>query len=123
MTKRGNPNWKSIEHPGIFMQRGYLLIRLQRDDFFYLMTNARGWVREQRLVMAKHLGRCLHSWEIVHHKNKDKTDNRIENLQLCMADGHNAITGMQNQIDALRKQIDALLQENKELKKKLAGVL
>ncbi len=42
----------------------------------------RTWVRKSNLIMAEHLGRMLAKNEIVHHRNENKTDDRIENLEV-----------------------------------------
>ncbi|KKM92389.1 hypothetical protein LCGC14_1218940 [marine sediment metagenome] len=83
----------------------YIEVRLRPNDFFYPMARKAGLVKEHRLVMAKHLGRNLHRWEIVHHKNHIKDDNRIENLQLVMEGQHRQITIMQCRITELEEKL------------------
>ncbi len=89
---------------------GYVLIKLQPDDFFYPMTGKDGYVLEHRLVMAKSLGRNLHSWEIVHHKGirdkgiKNRSDNLIDNLQLVSDDKHKQISILETKIARLQKE-------------------
>lgn len=98
---------------------GYILIKLDTADFFYSMANTQGYVREHRLVYAKYLGRCLHLWELVHHKNGIRGDNSIENLQLISGDRHNQLTKLENRIKILEGRVTLLEAENHSLKLQL----
>lgn len=73
---------------------GYVQVWIPPNDPMYSMTTGLGYVPEHRLVMARSIGRPLTRSETVHHVNGDKTDNRLENLQLRNG-GHGKGSAMQ----------------------------
>ena len=78
MRGESHPNWKGH----IKSSAGYVMRKVFSDNQFADMADSGGYVMEHRLVMAESLGRSLTKLETVHHINGDKSDNRLENLQL-----------------------------------------
>lgn len=108
-----NSHWMGGRRPD---GKGYIVVVIQPDNPYFPMTNSRGEVLEHRLIMAKHLGRCLEAHEIIHHINSNREDNRIENLEL--------IVGRHNHIpyNVLQMKIKELQRENRRLEQRLLTV-
>lgn len=84
-----NPNWKGGRGKG--GQDGRYVIAYAPEH----PRAVQGHVLEHRLVMERHLGRYLQPGEIVHHRNEDPTDNRIENLEV-MTQAEHALHHIEN---------------------------
>lgn len=60
------------------------------DGYIYVST-VNGRYALHRRIMEEHLGRELTPDEIVHHKNGDRLDNRLENLELTTRTEHQGV--------------------------------
>lgn len=76
VTGEKNPRWKG----GTLVRfDGYIMVR--RGSIPKSAKGAR-YTLLHRLIVEEMLGRKLLRSEIIHHKNHNKSDNRIENLEI-----------------------------------------
>jgi hypothetical protein len=71
-------NWQVGRHT----ENGYTVIWNPKHPNAKGGHNGKTYILEHRMVMSNYLGRPLLRSEQVHHKNGDRADNRIENLEL-----------------------------------------
>ena len=64
------------------LKSGYCRIKVATDK------GASKWKDQHVHVMEQHLGRSILPSEVVHHKNRRRADNRLENLQVRNRDEH-----------------------------------
>ena len=77
---KNSPSWKG----GRFKGKGYTFIYFPTHPF----SNSRGYVRKGRLVMEKLLKRYLIPFEVIHHINGIKDNDRPKNLKLTTRAEH-----------------------------------
>lgn len=113
-TGENSDRWQGGRHK---RKDGYIdLAASLVPEGYKSMVRNQNKVLEHRLVMAMHLERPLEAWEVVHHINSIRDDNRIENLELHSAMAHNGITAATNkEIASLKRQITRLQNKLKKL--------
>ena len=102
MKGKNSPYWKGEKQKH---SEGYVLVWVDSISPFAKMRDHHSYIFEHRLIVAKHLGRCLESWELVHHINGVRDDNRIENLELMDIKEHRILGNKTKLRDKLGKFI------------------
>lgn len=75
-TLGGQSRWK--EHEYSYHANGYIMIKSLEHPY----KNKRGYVYAHRLKKEKEIGRNLFPSEVVHHRDGNKLNNNIDNLEI-----------------------------------------
>lgn len=80
ISERNSCNYNGLNGYGHIKphNRGYMLAYVPKHP----RANADGYVMLHTVIMERAIGRYLKENEVVHHKNHDRSDNRLENLEL-----------------------------------------
>ena len=74
-AREKNPNWKGgVSHDGA----GYVTVNIGNGK----------QARQHRLIAEQMLGRPLNNGEVIHHKNGNRSDNRVENIEVLSQSEH-----------------------------------
>lgn len=89
-------NWKGGRHKA---SNGYIEIKVEG----YPRLNKRGYVYEHQYVAEKKIGRPLRENEVVHHIDRNKTNNHPDNLMVLTKEEHSKLH--QREMQEARKRL------------------
>ena len=95
-----------------WITNGYRYVPVPSEEAH--LTGGASYEAEHRLVIARHLGRPLRADENVHHRNGDRLDNRLQNLELwsvAQPSGQRVSDKVTHALAILRRYAPELLRE------------
>jgi hypothetical protein len=95
LKKEKHPKWKNGK---ITDKRGYVFIYSPNHPNATKIGGSL-YVPEHRLIMEKHLKRYLTEDEVVHHKDGNPSNNKLNNLKLFTKWSHNSFHSSQLKLD------------------------
>lgn len=90
-----HPRWNRGK---IFDDKGYVLIRVGKD---HPLAHSNDFAYEHLVVWVSAGKPRPNPWEVLHHKNREKTDNRIENLEVVSSSEHGRLHSAEQGRDGL----------------------
>ncbi len=111
-NKENHPRWKGGKFE---LSTGYVVVNSQGHPNA-MIRGSTAYMLEHRLVMEKKIGRYLERWETVHHINRIRNDNRIENLELLPNSEHWIVTKLIEENKRLKQEIEKLKKELQDSK-------
>lgn len=98
---KNNPSWKGGR-------------QTRKDGYIFIWTE-QGMVLEHKAIMEKHIGRKLEENEVVHHKNRVKNDNRLDNLELMTYAEHITRHTLEDKISSFHSINELWYNENSSI--------
>tara|TARA_Y100000034_G_scaffold63552_1_gene76880 strand:+ start:550 stop:1371 length:822 start_codon:yes stop_codon:yes gene_type:complete len=120
VTTRGSKHhaWKGGRSVG-----EYIYVKAPKD---HPRSTHHGYVLEHRLVMEQHLGRYLLPTEVVHHKDKNKHNNSLDNLELFSSNGEHLAHELKGQTPKWSEEgkirIANAQRKRKQIQRKFGGL-
>jgi hypothetical protein len=79
-------------------QQNAIGISIKQCGYYEITNGVNKGRRLHDVLMEKHIGRKLENFEVVHHINRIKTDNRIGNLQIMTKSDHSSLHARERMI-------------------------
>lgn len=100
---------RGVAHKGytyrVVSKQGYIKIYSPKHPY----AACNGYVFEHRLVVEAEIGRYLLPTELIHHKNRNGLDNRLENLEIVTRSQHGKIHGGEKKMTGWSMKHDACI--------------
>lgn len=94
---KDHPRWNDAR---LLSSQGYVLLRVGKG---HLLADPNGYAYEHLVVWMSAGKPAPADDEILHHRNEDKTDNRIRNLELLKRGDHNRLHNEQRERDSFER--------------------